>query len=102
MKHTIAAVFENRNNAQAALDDLLASGFSRQDARLSEDSSTAGTSSALGSSVGTTGSVAATDDHSITSNIKHFFSDIFGSDDHEQARVYSTALTRGHYVLTVN
>jgi uncharacterized protein (TIGR02271 family) len=96
MKHTIAAVFENRSSAQAALDDLLASGFSRQDARLSEDSSTAATS-ATG-----TGTVAAADDHSITSNIKHFFADIFGSDDHERARVYSTAVTRGHYVLTVN
>jgi uncharacterized protein (TIGR02271 family) len=94
MKHTIAAVFENRSNAQAALDDLLASGFSRQDARLSEDTSLAGTT--------TTGNVAAADDHSITSNIKNFFSDIFGSDDHERARVYSTAVTRGHYVLTVN
>ena len=38
MQHTLIAVFDKRADAQAAMDELLLSSFSRQDVRLSEDS----------------------------------------------------------------
>jgi len=92
MQHTLVAVFDNRSDAQKALEDLVASGFSRQDARLSEGDPT-GQSDVAG---------AQRTDGGIGASIKHFFSDIFGTDRDESTRMYSEAVTRGHYVLTLN
>lgn len=93
MQHTLVAVFDNRADAQSAMDELLGAGFSQQDVRLSEDSTTgASTTASTDTSVG---------DGSFTSGIKHFFSDLFGSDNDEPARKYSEAVTRGSHVLTV-
>jgi uncharacterized protein (TIGR02271 family) len=100
MKHMIVAVFENGSNAQAALNSLLAAGFSREDARLSE-SDTAAQTGTLTASPPTT---QADDTHSIAHNVKHFFSDFFGGEHHEhaeRAELYSNAVSRGHFVLTV-
>lgn len=99
MQHTLLAVFDNRKDAQQALDDLVASGFSRQEARLSEGDPTG--QSALPGSAGTRSDTTA-DDGSFGSSIRNFFSDIFGTDRSEHAQMYSDAVTRGHYVLTVN
>jgi uncharacterized protein (TIGR02271 family) len=97
MQHTLVAVFDNRSDAQKAMDDLLAGGFTRPDVRLSEGDPTAQGSSTVSSS----GSELR-DDESIGSSIKNFFSDIFGTDRSESARMYQEAVTRGHYVLTVS
>ncbi|MET0856930.1 MAG: YsnF/AvaK domain-containing protein [Telluria sp.] len=99
MQHTLVAVFDNRTDAQSAMDELLASGFSRQEVRLSEGT-TAGTTDTMGSTGTSTGSTASSDDSSITGSIKHFFSDLFGSDD-TPVNKYSEAVTRGSHVLTV-
>ena len=90
MQHTLIAVFDNRADAQAAMDELLLSSFSRQDVRLSEDSTSIGDAS-----------VERTEDESLGTSIKHFFSDLFGSDDGVYSNRYSTALSKGHHVLTV-
>ena len=92
MQHTLVAVFDNRSDAQKAMDDLLASGFKRSDLRLSEG----------GTQTGTTASgTRPREDESMGDSIKHFFSDLFGSDRSHRMEQYSEALARGHYVLTV-
>lgn len=83
MQHTLVAVFDNRADAQSAMEALVTAGFSRQDVRVSE-----GTDTPVG-------------DGSITSDIKHFFADLFGTGDAESARKYSEAVKRGRQVLTV-
>lgn len=94
MQHTLAAVFDNRRDAQLALDDLINAGFSREDARLSEGdpAGQAGLSSDASTS---------TDDGSIGYTIKNFFTNIFGTDRSEHAQMYSEAVSSGHYVLTL-
>lgn len=92
MQHTLVAVFDNRSDAQKAMDDLLASGFNRSDLRLSEG----------GTQTGTTASgTSLQEDESIGSSIKHFFTDLFGSDRSDRMEHYNEAISRGHYVLTV-
>jgi uncharacterized protein (TIGR02271 family) len=92
-------VFDNRADADRAQDELLASGFSRQDVRLSNSDPTGATDSVSGTTTTTTG---ARSDEGIGASIKHFFSDIFGTDNSEHAQRYSTAVSRGHHVLTVS
>lgn len=92
MQHTLIAVFDNRSDAQKAMDDLLASGFARSDLRLSEGGTQAGTT-ASGSNL--------REDESMGDSIKHFFTDLFGSDRSDRLGHYSEAIARGHYVLTV-
>jgi len=109
MQHTLVAVFDNRADAQSAMDELLASGFSNQEVRMSEAAADAG--GAMGttgtmsptSSMGTTSTTGATGstDEGFGSGIKHFFADLFGSDHDEPTRKYSEAVTRGSHVLTV-
>lgn len=86
MQHTLVAVFDNRSDARKAMDDLLASGFSRSDLRLSE---------------GGTHTGALQEDESMGDSIKHFFTDLFGSDRSKRMEQYNEAIARGHYVLTV-
>lgn len=92
MQHTLVAVFDNRSDAQKAMDDLLAGGFNRSDVRLSEGGAQAGTTAA-GSEL--------REDESIGESIKNFFSDLFGSDRGDRMEQYSEAISRGNYVLTV-
>ncbi|MDM5180442.1 YsnF/AvaK domain-containing protein [Massilia sp. DJPM01] len=87
MEHTLVAVFGHRGDAQQALDDLVGAGFSRQHVRLSDG----GPGRAAG----------AGEEQSFGSGIKHFFTELFGGDRSEPARMYSEAIARGHYVLTV-
>ena len=91
MQHTIAAVFDNRNAAQQAMDDLLASGFLRQDMQLTEAASGAGSA----------GDLSGNEDDSGGFSFKHFFSNLFGADDDRHTQAYSDAVDRGHYVLTL-
>ncbi|MDQ1833825.1 YsnF/AvaK domain-containing protein [Massilia scottii] len=90
MEHTLVAVFDHRSDAQQALDDLVGSGFSRQTVRLSDGGP------------GEPGRTAdAGEDESLVGSIRHFFTDLFGGERSEHARMYSDAVARGHYVLTV-
>ena len=102
MQHTLIAVFDNRGDAQKALEDLVASGFSRDVARLSEGDPTGQTGLQSTSARSTSTAANATqNDGSIGASIKNFFSDIFGTDRSVDAQMYSEAVTRGHYVLTL-
>ena len=91
MQHTLVAVFDNRTDAQNALNELLSSGFSSNDARLSggDAGSTSASSTASGSDTG------------VGSGIKNFFSNLFGSDEDDHANRYEGAVTRGQHVITL-
>jgi len=97
MRHTLVAVFDNRSDAQNALDELLASGFSRTDASLSSADPTGQTDSVTGDNELLTGA----HEEGFGASIKHFFTSLFGSDSNEHATRYSDAVTRGHHVLTL-
>ena len=97
MQHTLVAVFDNHASAQSALDELLASGFSRQDVRLS------GGANSAGMTAGTATTTDADGDTGIGNSIKNFFSDLFGDDD-DASRVnrYEGAVSSGKHVITLS
>jgi uncharacterized protein (TIGR02271 family) len=98
MRHTLIAVFDNRTDAQNAKAELLESGFNESDIRLNEDSSAG---SHFMDSAGSTASTSATEG-GIGSSIKNFFADIFGDDsDTKHHQIYTTAVERGNYALTI-
>jgi uncharacterized protein (TIGR02271 family) len=92
MQHTLIAVFDNRSDAQKAMDELLQCGFARDEVRLTEDT---------GASIGGQSATTDTRDEGVTGKVKHFFSDLFGTDNSEHSEKYATAVSRGHHVLTV-
>ena len=104
MQHTLVAVFDNRDDARKAMDELLNSGFTRQEVRLSEgDASNAGAAPVARSGANDEADDdVANDDGSFGSSIKHFFSNLFGTGHSEHAHKYSEAVSRGHYVLTLS
>ncbi|MBC7452894.1 MAG: hypothetical protein H7335_04170 [Massilia sp.] len=91
MERTLIAVFDNRGDAQSALDALIAAGFSHQQAALSAADPT-----------GAPGADTAASNGSIVGSIKHFLSTLFGTDNSEHVQKYSDAVTRGHHVLTLS
>ncbi|MFC4932891.1 YsnF/AvaK domain-containing protein [Massilia sp. GCM10023247] len=98
MQHTLIAVFDNHADAMSAKNELLSSGFSSSDVRLSH-----GDETAPGGSMASTSTTSSADtEPGIGASIKNFFSDIFGSDDNVHSTKYSTAVERGNHVLTVN
>ncbi|MGH8853988.1 MAG: hypothetical protein ACREWI_06885, partial [Telluria sp.] len=94
MQHTLVAVFDNRTDAQNAMNELLSSNFSRQDVQLSNADPTGMTDSITGRSDTHVG-------EGIGATIKHFFNGLFGADDAIHASKYEGAVTRGHHVLTL-
>lgn len=94
MQQTLVAVYDNRSDAQKAMEELVACGYPRERVRLSEGDPAGDASLAQGAR-------DAGDDHSIGSGIRHFFSDLFGTDRSQSALMYSEAVSRGHYVLTL-
>ena len=97
MQHTLVAVFDNRSDAQSAMDELLASGFSRTDVNVSSADPTGQTSSLSGD----VPAMDQTHEEGIGASIKHFFTGLFGSDNDTHVSRYSDAVTRGHHVLTL-
>jgi len=87
MHHTLVAVFDNRTDAQSAYDQLLSSGFSRENVRLSEPNAAAG---------------GATTAEGIGTGIKHFLQDLFGDEHKDRAGRYEGALARGQHVVTLS
>ncbi len=85
MAHTLAAVFDNRADADRARAELMASGYDNTRVQLSDSSITAA------------GGNADASDDSIGGSIKNFFSNLFSDD----SSVYSEAVNRGKVVLTV-
>jgi hypothetical protein len=96
MQRTLIAVFESRGDAQSAIDDLVSSGFSRSQIRLSEGDPTGRASTVSGAR-----NTATSTGGGILDSIRNFFGNMFGTDDSEHVQKYSDAVTRGHHVLTV-
>ena len=94
MQHTLVAVFDNRSDAQNAMDELLASGFTRDNVYVSS-ADLSGTTTTAGATLGTT------HEEGVGASIKHFFENLFGSDHDEHATRYSTAVAGGQHVLTL-
>jgi uncharacterized protein (TIGR02271 family) len=104
MQHTLVAVFDNRSDAQSAMDELLASGFTRDNVYVSSADLTgqAGTSSYASSTMDTTTTTTGTThDEGIGASIKHFFENLFGSDNDEHVTRYSNVVSGGQHVLTL-
>lgn len=103
MQHTLVAVFDNRTDAQNALNELLSSGFTRTDVRLSnaDGDPVVGQTDTLAGSADLDTTRSADGDTGITASIKNFFGDLFGSDNAEHANRYEGAINRGHHVLTL-
>ena len=106
MQHTLVAVFDNRTDAQNAMNELTSSGFSRDEVKLSNADPTGMTDSITGR--GDTPDDRVESDTladgtglGIGASIKHFFTDLFGSDNSQHVSRYEGAVTRGHHVLTV-
>ncbi|NNG21496.1 hypothetical protein [Telluria aromaticivorans] len=98
MQHTLVAVFDNRTDAQNAMNELLSSSFTREEVRLSNADPTGMTDSVTGQGDSRTSEPG----ESIGASIKHFFHDLFGADHGERVSRYEGAVTRGHHVLTVS
>ncbi len=96
MQHTLVAVFDNRSDAQNAMDELLASGFTRDNVYVSSADLTGQDTTMTGTT--TTGAVH---EEGVGASIKHFFANLFGSDEDEHVTRYSTAVTGGQHVLTL-
>jgi uncharacterized protein (TIGR02271 family) len=94
MQHTLVAVFDNRSDAQNAMDELLASGFTRDNVYLSS-ADLSGTTTTTGDTLGTT------HEEGVGASIKHFFQNLFGSDNDEHATRYSSYVAGGQHVLTL-
>jgi len=102
MQHTLVAVFDNRTDAQNALNELLSSGFTRTDVRLSStEADTIGQSDSLSTSSDLDTTRSADGDTGITASIKNFFGDLFGSDNAEHVNRYEGAVNSGRHVLTL-
>jgi hypothetical protein len=89
MEHTLIAVFERRDVAERAVQDLSLAGFSPRQLRLSAPEPAPGAAPQAG------------DGSAPGSGLRRFLSEVFGADDGDYARACSDALARGHHVLTV-
>jgi len=98
MQHTLVAVFDNRSDAQNAMDELLASGFTRDNVNVSSADLAGQDTTLTGTTVTTNGAVH---EEGVGASIKHFFSNLFGDDQDEHATRYSSAVTAGQHVLTL-
>ena len=96
MQHTLVAVFDNRSDAQNAMDELLASGFTRDNVYVSSADLTGQDTTLTGTT--TTGAVR---EEGVGASIRHFFENLFGSDQDEHVTRYSTAVSGGQHVLTL-
>ncbi|WP_343732631.1 hypothetical protein [Duganella sp.] len=88
MKHTLAAVFETRAEANLAKNELVQSGYDADSIQIHDSGSVAGTA-------------RINDDESILGNVKQLFSELVGR-EHADRHVYAEALNRGHTVLALD
>ncbi|MGK5036047.1 hypothetical protein [Janthinobacterium sp. LB3P118] len=90
MAHTLAAVFVLRDMAERARHDLITAGLPSASIRLHDAGS---------DDISATENLRRDDSDSLLDNIRHFFTDLFGS--HADRHIYAEAVRRGHVVLTL-
>ena len=104
MANTVIGIFDNASEAQQAVDQLISSGFSRSTIDLSSgvSSTQAGSGEAFPdrhvNTSGTRTEELADDTKDVGSGIGNFFSSLFGGDDDEDTRKYSTVGDRSSIV----
>ena len=104
MANTVIGIFDSASEAQQAVDQLISSGFSRSNVDLSTNtSSDANDSDAIipdrhVNTSGTRTEEIVDDTKDVGSGIGGFFSSLFGSDDDEDTRKYSSVGSRGSIV----
>ena len=86
MANAVVAVFDEYNEAQSTVNELLVAGFSKNEVRLSAEDESASTNLKR--------------DREPESGLKGFFSRLFGTDDRDDLRVYDEAVRHGNYVVT--
>ena len=99
MTHTVVGLFDDRSEAQAAMQELVAAGFIQEDIDLS-NRSFADSSGSSTSNSETYDNVADAGE-SIGDRISNFFSSLFG-DDEDTAANYTNAAADADAILTVH
>ncbi|HEY0747705.1 MAG TPA: YsnF/AvaK domain-containing protein [Steroidobacteraceae bacterium] len=89
---TVLATFDDQQTAQAAIDQLVAQGFSRTSVHLQSGASSPTSASAS----------AATANTGFMASVGHFFENLFSSDEKEHAGNYAEAVRRGSTVVAVD
>ncbi len=95
MNNTVVAVFDEYGQAQQAMNALFNEGFTQSDVKLSPAEDTSGAREQFLRS--------RSEDTGSSWGIGDFFRSLFGSDQHgDDAGVYSEAVRRGSYMLSVD
>lgn len=98
MSHTVIGLFNNRNEAQAAKQELNQKGFTEGNIDVSHRRASGGKTSGATEDVSTTATTAHVE---ITDSVGNFFSSLFGGDE-TTARNYSNAAGDADAILTVH
>lgn len=104
MANTVIGIFDNASDAQRAVDQLISDGFSRSTIDLSSGVSNTKTGSnevfpdRHVNTSGTKTEELVDDTKDVGSGIGNFFSSLFGGDDDDDTRKYSTVGDRGSIV----
>lgn len=101
MSHTVVGLFNNRNEAQAAKQELIQHGFTAGDIDVSNRrASTGNTGAADRTAATTTNTVATTTEIEVTDSVGNFFRSLFGGDE-TSARNHTAAAGDADAILTV-
>lgn len=100
MENTVVGVYDSYTQADAAVNELISAGFSRDHVQLTPDTRNASTGQ---SGVDTAVRDRSDSSESTGSSIGNFFRSLFGMDEHRAHRdIYAEAVRRGSHVLTVD
>lgn len=86
MANAVVAVFDEYNEAQSTVNELLVAGFNKNEVRLSAEEEGA--------------SARLKEDREPEGGLKGFFNRLFGTDDRDDIRLYDEAVRHGNYVVT--
>ena len=110
MAQTVIGLFDSASEAQQAVQKLMAAGFvqsnvdiAAQDARQAQNlAGNTGSTGSTGGSHITSTDPGIGDNTNIGDGISNFFSNLFGGDDNDDARAYTSATRSGRSVVTVH
>jgi len=99
MTHTVVGLFDDRAQAQAAMNELIAQGFVKENIDISNRSFASGTDNDSEYAI-TSRDTDTSSGEGIGDRISNFFSSLFDEDD-ETARTYTNAASEADAILTV-
>ena len=86
MANAVVTVFDEYDEAQSTVNELLVAGFDKNEVRLSAEQESA--------------SANLEQDREPEAGLKGFFNRLFGTDERDDLRVYDEAVRHGNYVVT--